>query len=161
MSPSALALVTFWATLGAGLVAGAFFAFSTFIMAALFRLPAAQGVAAMQSINIVVINPWFMGALFGTGLPCLLLIASSLLDWSAPGAALRLGGGALYLVGTVLVTIACNVPLNDALAAFPAESAGAASLWPRYVRGWTMWNHVRTGAALSATVLLSVALRVR
>jgi hypothetical protein len=35
-------------------------------MPALSRLPAAQGIAAMQSINVAVITPSFMGALFGT-----------------------------------------------------------------------------------------------
>ena len=57
--------------LGCGLVVGVFFAFSTFIMKALARLPAPQGIVAVQSINIVVINPLFMGALFGTGALCI------------------------------------------------------------------------------------------
>lgn len=35
-------------------------------MKALARIPAAQGIAAMQSINITVINPWFMMAFMGT-----------------------------------------------------------------------------------------------
>jgi uncharacterized membrane protein len=45
--------------LGAALVAGIFFAFSTFVMTALGRLPPEQGIAAMQSINVTVLNPWF------------------------------------------------------------------------------------------------------
>lgn len=56
--------------LGCGVAGGAFFAFSTFIMRALARLPAPQGIAAMQSINVVVITPLFMMALFGTGAAC-------------------------------------------------------------------------------------------
>ena len=44
-------LLTFIAALGSGLVAGIFFAFSNFVMKALARVPPAQGVAAMQSIN--------------------------------------------------------------------------------------------------------------
>ncbi|GAB4198563.1 MAG: hypothetical protein Fur006_48470 [Coleofasciculaceae cyanobacterium] len=55
-----------FAALGCGLVAGVFFAFSTFVMSALARLQAAQGITAMQSINITAINPPFMVALFGT-----------------------------------------------------------------------------------------------
>ena len=35
----------------AGTVGGVFFAFSTFVMKALARLPHAQAIAAMQSIN--------------------------------------------------------------------------------------------------------------
>jgi uncharacterized membrane protein len=35
-------------------------------MSALARLQPSQGIAAMQSINITVINPWFMAAFLGT-----------------------------------------------------------------------------------------------
>jgi len=35
-------------------------------MRALARLPAAHGIAAMQSINIAVVNPWFMTVFMGT-----------------------------------------------------------------------------------------------
>ena len=48
--------------LGCGLIGGAFFAFSTFVMKALARLPTPQGIAAMQSINVVVITPLFLDA---------------------------------------------------------------------------------------------------
>lgn len=47
------------ALLGAALIGGVFFAFSSFIMKALARLPSAEGVAAMQSINAVVLNRSF------------------------------------------------------------------------------------------------------
>jgi uncharacterized membrane protein len=52
--------LTLLSVLGSGLVAGAFFAFSTFVMKALAALPAPQGVSAMQSINVVVLNRWFL-----------------------------------------------------------------------------------------------------
>jgi uncharacterized membrane protein len=42
------------ALLGAAMIAGVFFfAFSSFVMPALARLPAAGGISAMQSINVV------------------------------------------------------------------------------------------------------------
>ena len=50
---------------------GVFFAFSAFVMQALARLPPAQGIAAMQSINVAAVTPPFMVALFGTALACL------------------------------------------------------------------------------------------
>jgi len=52
--------------LGCGLIAGVFFAFSTFVMKALAGLPTAQGIAAMQSVNVAVLNGWFFSAFFGT-----------------------------------------------------------------------------------------------
>ena len=61
-----------------------------------------------------------------------------------------------HLVGSVLVTMACNVPRNDALAAVAPASLDAARLWAEYVRGWTTWNHVRGAAALLAAALLVI-----
>jgi uncharacterized membrane protein len=153
-------VLTFLSALGCGLVAGAFFAFSSFVMKALARLPAAQGIAAMQSINIVVINPWFMGAMFATAAGCVVLAISSLLAWHKPGAAYLLTGSLLYLVGTILVTIVFNVPRNDALAAVDPASAEGARVWAGYVPSWTAWNHVRTVAALAAAASLTMALCV-
>ena len=146
------------AALGCGLVAGVFFAFSTFVMSALARLQPAQGIAAMQSINITVINPLFMTALFGTAAACIFLTLAALLKRHQPGAVYLLLGSLLYLVGTVLVTILFNVPLNDALATAKPESLDSASLWSRYLSNWTIWNHVRTVAALAASALLTIAL---
>src|SRR3546814_1615199 len=68
----------FAAAFGAALVGGVFFGFSNFVMAGLGRMPSEQGVAAMNSINVTVINPGFMTALFGTGLLCLIVGALSL-----------------------------------------------------------------------------------
>jgi uncharacterized membrane protein len=64
----ALTVVT---ALGCGLGAGALFAFSSFVMTALGRLQPAQGIAAMQSINVQAPTPVFMTALFGSALACL------------------------------------------------------------------------------------------
>ena len=68
-----LVAVTIAAVVGCGLSAGALFAFSSFVMRALARLPAPQGIAAMNSINVVAVTPVFMTALFGTGLLCIAL----------------------------------------------------------------------------------------
>ncbi len=151
--------MTLISALGCGLVGGIFFAFSTFIMKALDRLPPAQGIAAMQNINVTVFNPWFITAFFGTAAACAILTLSSLLSWHRPGAALMLVGSLLYLFGTILVTIVFNVPRNDSLAAVDPESAEGVRLWAGYVPGWTAWNHVRTAAALAAAAALSIALR--
>jgi uncharacterized membrane protein len=147
-----------FAALGCGLIAGVFFAFSTFVMNALARLQPTQGIAAMQSINITVINPLFFTAFLGTAAACIFLAISSLLKWHQPGAAYLLLGSLLYLVGTLGVTIVFNVPLNDALAMVKPDSTDGASLWTSYLTNWTVWNHIRTAAALAAAASLTIAL---
>jgi uncharacterized membrane protein len=156
-NPSPFVLKLF-AALGCGLIAGVFFAFSTFVMNALARLQPAQGIAAFQSINVTVYNPWFMGTFLGAAAACIFLLVSSLLKWQQPGATYLLVGSLLYLVGTVLVTIAFNVPLNDALAVVDPSSAEGASMWSSFLPNWTNWNHVRTVAALAAAASLTIAL---
>jgi uncharacterized membrane protein len=146
------------AALGCGLIAGVFFAFSTFVMSALARLQPVQGIAAFQSINVTVYNPWFIGTFLGTAVACLFLAISSLLKWQQPGAAYLLVGSLLYLVGTVLVTILFNVPLNDALAVVDPGSADGTSMWSSFLPSWTNWNHVRTASALAAAAALTIAL---
>jgi uncharacterized membrane protein len=144
--------------LGCGLMAGLFFAFSVAIMAALARLPPAAGIAAMQSINAVILNSLFRAVFFGTAALCALAVLSPLWTWGDPGAPWRLLGGALYLAGGLLVTMACNVPLNQALAALAPDDPGSTERWREYVARWTAWNHVRTLACLAAAASLTAGL---
>jgi uncharacterized membrane protein len=150
--------LTFVSALGSGLVAGIFFAFSAFVMGALARLPAEQGIAAMQSINIVVLNRVFFAAFFGTAVVCIVLAIAAFFRWGEPGTVYILVGSLLYLVGTIGVTMALNVPLNNALAAVAPNSTAGASLWARYLVNWTAWNHVRTAAPLAAAAAFIIAL---
>ncbi len=146
------------ALLGSALVGGIFFAFSSFIMKALAGVPSAEGIGAMQSINVVVINPSFMGAFFGTAVLSLVAGGLALAGWGHPSASFFLGGALFYLVGTILVTMLGNGPLNDQLAALSAAEPGAHEVWEHYLDRWTMWNHVRTAAAILAALLCSLGL---
>ena len=146
--------LTFIAALGCGLVGGIFFAFSSFVMAALGRLPSQQGTAAMNSINVTVQNPTFFLAFFGTGLVCLALLVGAFASWGQLGSKLIVAAAVIYLAGCIGVTMVFNVPLNNALAAAP----GDASLWSRYLDVWTNWNTVRTVACVAASGLFVAAL---
>ena len=154
-----LFLLTLFSALGCGLIAGVFFAFSAFVMKALARIPPAQGIAAMQSINVVVINPGFSGGVFWNGRGLRRFDDRSLAGSGTNTArSIVLVGGMFYLVGTILVTIVFNVPRNNALAAVDPASAEGARLWARYLTSWTAWNHVRTAAALAAAASLTLAI---
>ncbi len=77
------------ALLGSALIGGVFFTFSNFVMKALARVPSAEGIAVMQSINVVVINPSFMGAFMGTAVLSLGIIGFVLTRGSGPAALSR------------------------------------------------------------------------
>ena len=125
----------FLTALGSGLMAGLFFIFSVCIMTALGRLAPASGIAAMQSINVTILNGIFLTRVHGHGgaLPG----ADRRPGSSAgcrPAGLFVLAGSLLYLVGIIGVTMFVNVPMNDALMAVSPDSArrrGAVEGLPR------------------------------
>lgn len=138
------------ATIAAGGIGGVFFAFSSFVMPALNRLPAPAAITAMQSINVTAVRAPLMLALFGTAALVVLVAVLS------PDA-LRVTGAAVYLIGTIGVTVAGNVPLNNRLAALDPGTADAAAAWAGFSRPWTRLNTLRTLAALASAVLFGLA----
>lgn len=142
---TALSMLT---TVGCGLMAGLFLAFSASVLIGLRRLPPDHGAAAMQAINVAILNPVFLTVFVGTALLSVALIVAVAVTGGPAAAAI---GAGLYLGGAVGVTAVANVPLNDALATEGAE------VWERYLVRWTRWNHVRTLASTVALVTLVAA----
>lgn len=155
---SVVLVLTVLGMLGTGVVAGVFYAFSGFVMPALERLPAAQGIATMQSINITAVRPALMTAMFGTAAVCVALIVSAARGWGQAYAVPLLAGAGLYLVGAIVLTIVFHVPLNDALAALDPTAAGSAEAWADYLRRWGAGNQVRWVTPLAASALFTWAL---
>jgi uncharacterized membrane protein len=157
-------LVTFllwFCAIGSGLIAGVFFAFSTFIMRALARIEQSQGISAMQAINTTILGSLFMPVFFGTTFASLVLAGVALWGWGESGSLATFAASLIYVVGMFISTVAFNVPLNNALANVEASGAGAASLWARYLVEWTRWNHVRTVSSTIACVLFVYAIALR
>ena len=150
-------VLTLLAVLGSGLMAGVFFAFSTSVMKALGRLAPAEGMAAMQSINIVIVNPLFLMVFLGTAGVCLAVAVLALTHWDRRSAFL-LAGAALYLIGSILVTAVFNVPMNNVLATATPADAKSAELWINYLSDWTFWNHIRTVASVASTAAFTIGL---
>ena len=131
--------ITLLAAVGSGLMAGLFFSFSTAVMPALRDLPAASARAAMRRINVRIQNPLFLLVFLGTGV----LSGIAVFDG-------RVIGGLLYIVGSLLLTMFVNVPMNNRLERTNDE------YWPEYLSRWTLWNHVRTLTSTAALVMLIV-----
>ncbi|MDT4875722.1 hypothetical protein FQZ97_1111130 [compost metagenome] len=133
-------------------MAGLFFVFSVCIMQALSRLPAEQGIGAMNAINAVIQNPLFLSVFLGTALLGLALVVAAFV-WGGDGSMFLAAGGIVYVAGVLIVTIVFNVPMNDALAAATSGQA-ATEIWQqRYLTDWVRWNHVRTLSSIGALAL--------
>jgi uncharacterized membrane protein len=150
-----------FSAIGCGLIAGVYFAFSTFIMTSFARIAPDAGIAAMNAINIDIVKSVFMPLFFGTTLAAAILAGLALFRWSGPGSRAVLAGGVIYVIGMLGVTLIFNVPLNDGLAAVDPSSGEGASFWARYIRDWTFWNHARLIASMVASVLFIVGLTAK
>ena len=153
---------TLWfAAISVGLMAGVYFAFSAFVMQALDAAGRPAGMAAMQSINRIIVRSLFLPLFFASSLACLLLAVFGVMIWGSAGAWQMVIGGVIYLVGMLAVTAFANVPLNNALEAVDAAGAEAEAMWRRYMQRWLPWNHVRTVSCTASLVLLVAAISVR
>ncbi|GAA2608831.1 MULTISPECIES: anthrone oxygenase family protein [Streptomyces] len=151
-------VLTVLGVLGTGVTAGVFCGFSTFVMRGLAALPPAQGVAAMNAINRAAVRPAFMSVFLGTAVLAAVIAVVTFVLWPEGAAVELLLGSALYLVGSFGVTAGANVPRNAALLGLEPGAAETADRWRSYVREWTAWNHVRTGASAAAAVAYVLAL---
>ncbi|MFE6827471.1 DUF1772 domain-containing protein [Streptomyces sp. NPDC057690] len=145
-------------TVTTGLMAGVFCAFSVLVMRGLAALPPAQGVAAMNAINSKALTPAFMVLFLGAAAVCAVIAVVTFVLWPDDGTILLLLGSALYLCGAFGVTVAANVPRNEALARLAPGTPEAVTYWPVYLRQWTRWNHVRAVASAASAVVYVLAL---
>lgn len=155
MGATGVSILLWFAALGCGLMGGLYFAFSAFIMRALGSLGHPAGAAAMNAINADILRSPFMPLFLATTLASVVAAALGLVDPGARAALPMLVGGLVYFVGMFVITMVCNVPLNNALA---AGSTGADEIWALYLQRWTLWNHVRTLASIAACALFILAL---
>jgi uncharacterized membrane protein len=137
------------ATLTMGLMAGVFGLYAHAIMPGLGKTDARTFVGAFQAIDRAIINPLFMATFFGAAVLTVAAAALHLGDDPAPWII-----AALVLYAAVFViTIAVNVPLNDAIKAAgdPDRISDLAAVREQFDEGrWAAWNVVRTVASTVA-----------
>lgn len=130
-----------------GTLAGLFYAFSMSVMPGLGAIQPAEAEAAMRSVNRKILNPWLYVVFMGS--PPAALLAGLLAD--APAAPWFYAAAGVNAIGSFLVTVAINVPMNNAL------DAGTMP-WHEYAPRWTTWNTVRTAACTASLALVGIGL---
>jgi len=142
------------------LIAGLYYAYSCSVNPGLSKLGDTEYVAAMQSINVAIVNPVFMFGFLGT----VLLLPLSTYFAYRDGFSLRfwlLGAATLvYLAGSFGVTVFGNVPLNNMLADFDLQSASRdiiASQRIKFEQPWNRLHNIRTWASVLWLILVVLA----
>jgi uncharacterized membrane protein len=148
------------AAIGSGLVGGVLFAFSSFVMPALRRIPPAHGIAAMQSINRQAPTFAFMSLVGGTAVISAGVGLMAAFQRDQPGAG-WVGAGTVSYIVALAITGGFNVPRNDRLAGFDAATSEASRYWSTYLTEWTAGNHIRTAFCIIAAASFTMALRQR
>ena len=142
------------ATVLAGLQAGTYYTWATGVMPGLARVDDHGFVSALQHVNVAIVNPLFMASFIGAPLLAAVAVATS-----GPAARPWAVAALVLAVGTVVVTVAGNVPLNDALAAAgPVDRiADLGAVREHFESLWTRWNVVRTLTSTGALACLAWA----
>ncbi len=157
MNMSNMLIVCQSAVLACGLVSGVFLTFSDFVMRSLAATEPRGGIEAMQIINRKVFATLFMVLLLGLSALSPYLAYVALTQMSGPAAGYVLAASALYFTGVFLVTMFCNVPMNQRLDGMDYTSAEAEEYWGFYARRWTFWNHFRATSSAGAAALFLAA----
>lgn len=145
------------AIIATGLVAGVILAFSDFVMKSLALIPPEAGSEAMQVINRKVYGSIFIALLIGMSVYSVLLGGYAFLRLEGSAATWIIAGSTIYLIGTFLVTVVFNVPMNQKLDVMDHTALSTANYWATYLKNWTFWNHVRTMAPTAAMVCFLVS----
>lgn len=142
------------AALLAGLQAGTYFTWATGVMPGLADVDDRTFISAMQSVNVAIVNPLFTATFLGA--PLLAAVAI----WTGGAAARPWTIAATVLaVATVVITVAGNVPLNDALAAAGPvdEIRDLGAVRSDFESLWVELNVLRTLTSAGAVVALAAA----
>lgn len=137
------------------LTAGLLSAFAYAIMPGLQQAAAPAAVAAMQRINVAIVNPLFALIFLG---PLVFGGLAVLLCWGDPLRRYLVVGLALASM-SVAITLGFNVPLNNRLDAVGRVEADAATApWADFVGPWVRWNVIRAVASTAGVAVIVVGL---
>ncbi|WP_136636312.1 DUF1772 domain-containing protein [Pseudooceanicola onchidii] len=143
-----------------GAIFGFFYAWVCSTMWGLDAADPRIAIGAMQAMNASVRNAVFFPAFFLTGPVLLITAVIAARAGRRASAQLFAAAGLLYVLGGTILTMAVNVPMNEALALVdvPATLEQARAVWADYSGPWQVFNQIRTVASGVALGLTGLAL---
>jgi uncharacterized membrane protein len=139
-------------------MAGVYFAWSSMVMPGLRRLQPGEAIRAMQSIDVALMNAWFLTAFVGSAVLSGISVVYSFARWGEEEAIYLLIAGLLLIFGSVVLTGGYHIPRNKALHLVDPDGPEAKERWERYAAEWTSWNHIRAVASLASAILFAAGL---
>ncbi|MDX6374999.1 MAG: hypothetical protein QOD98_3987 [Nocardioidaceae bacterium] len=140
----------------AGLQAGTYFTWSTGVMPGLANVDDRTFVSAVQQMNIAIVNPVFIATFLGAP-----VLAGAAAVFAGPQARPWAIAATVLAVGTLVISFAGNIPLNDALEAagrvdrikdLAAVRADFESLWVKLNIGRCLTSAGALGALAMAAL---------
>jgi uncharacterized membrane protein len=150
-------IITIFAAVMSGTLAGIYFIFSNTIMKALAEMETSVGITVMQKINKIIINPGFMLLFMGAPALSIYLVFAGWFREVGDASLWLIVGGVLIIVGNFVLTAAGNVPLNNELEAVDPHSEDGKQVWKKYLNRWVLLNTIRSYATATAAAVLIVA----
>lgn len=149
MQRTASLLLILTSLLFSAAIFGFFYAWVCSTMWGLDQADPRVAIAAMQAMNASVRNGIFFPAFFLT--PVFMALTAALM-WRMKhrtSAQFFATGAAIYFCFGLILTMAINVPMNEALALIPIpdNQTEAAQIWADYAPTWQFWNQTRTIAS--------------
>lgn len=144
------------ATVATGLSAGVFYTFQVSIVRALAEVDDATYVATFQSINRTIVNPGFVSVFLGAPL---LAGAALVLHWgTARPLVTAIAAGFVLQAATVAITVAGNIPLNEALdREGPVTGAAATAARTAFEAPWNRFHLGRSITSVASFAAFGIA----
>lgn len=155
-----------FAILFCNLVGGFIFTYSIVVMPGLSNLNNKDFLKAFQVTDAVIQNnqPLFMFTWIGSIVAILTTIAVSLVAVSLSEAWLIILVGAAYLQSVQGITLAIHIPLNNHIQKLNIEELDDKTLADerlKFETKWNLFNIIRTGIAISVSLLMLIQLGLR
>ena len=152
-----------FAILLCSLVSGFIFTYSIVVMPGLSNLNDKDFLKAFQVTDAVIQNnqPLFMFTWIGSIVAILTTIVASLITVGLSEAWLIILVGAAYLLGVQGITVAIHIPLNNHIQKVKIEELNDETLADerlKFETKWNFFNKIRTGIAISVSILMLIQL---
>ena len=152
--------------LSCSLVGGFIFTYAIVVMPGFSKLNDKGFLRAFQVTDGVIQNnqPLFMSTWVGSIVAILTTILISLVTVGLSEAWLVVLAGAAYLLGVQGITVAIHIPLNNHIQKLNIEELNDKTLADerlKFETKWNFFNKIRTGIAISVSLLMLIQLGLR